>query len=107
MPKIDSASYPPKLLKVLAELGVNIRLARLRRRLTLRLVAERAGIGMNSMVSIEKGAPTVGIGSYAQVLLALGLLEDLLKVASEDVLGRKLQDAELVTKKRGAKRKQA
>jgi transcriptional regulator with XRE-family HTH domain len=95
----------PKLEKILAEFGENIKLARLRRKLTAEQICERAGIGRNTLWMIEKGAPSVAMGAYAQVLFTLGMESDLLKLASDDVLGRRLQDAGLETKKRGPKRK--
>ena len=95
----------PKLEKILAEFGENIKLARLRRKLTAEQICERAGIGRNTLWMIEKGAPTVAMGAYAQVLFTLGLENDLLKLASDDVLGRRLQDAGLETKKRGPKKR--
>ena len=95
----------PKLEKILAELGENIKLARLRRKLTAEQICERAGIGRNTLWMIEKGGPSVAMGAYAQVLFTLGLENDLLKLASDDVLGRRLQDAGMETKKRGPKKK--
>jgi transcriptional regulator with XRE-family HTH domain len=95
----------PKLERILTELGDNIKLARLRRKLTSEQVCERAGIGRNTLWMIEKGGSTVSLGAYAQVLFTLGLEEDLLKLAADDVLGRRLQDAGLETKKRGPKKK--
>jgi len=95
----------PNTGNILAELGENIRLARLRRKLSTEQVAERANISRPTLLSIEKGLPTVAIGSYAQVLFVLNLEKDLLKVATDDVLGRKLQDAGLSIKKRAPKSK--
>jgi transcriptional regulator with XRE-family HTH domain len=95
----------PKLEKIMAEFGENIKLARLRRKLTGEQICERAGIGRNTLWMIEKGAPSVAMGAYAQVLFTLGLENDLLKLASDDALGRRLQDAGLETKKRGPKKK--
>jgi len=95
----------PKLEKILAEFGENVKLARLRRKLTVEQICERAGIGRNTLWMIEKGAPSVTMGAYAQVLFTLGMENDLLKLASDDVLGRRLQDAGLETKKRGPKKK--
>jgi len=95
----------PNIGNILAELGENIRLARLRRKLSTEQVAERANISRPTLLSIEKGLPTVAIGSYAQVLFVLNLEKDLLKVATDDVLGRKLQDAGLSIKKRAPKSK--
>ncbi len=94
----------PRLDKLMTELGENIRLARLRRRLSSQLLAERAGISRTTLVSIEKGYPGVSIGYYLNVLHVLGLEKDILLIAKDDVLGRKLQDAGLIVKKRAPKR---
>ena len=93
----------PKTKKILAGLGENIKLARLRRKLSAEQVAERANISRPTLLSIEKGSPTVSLGSYVDVLFVLGLSEDFLNVAKDDELGRKLQDAKLVIKKRAPK----
>jgi hypothetical protein len=45
------------------------------------------------------------MGIYCKVLFVLNLDKDLLKLAEDDVLGRKLQDIELIVKKRPPKRK--
>lgn len=95
----------PTIAKTLVLLGENIRLARLRRELSTEQVAERANISRPTLLSIENGKPTVSVGSYAQVLFVLNLEKDLLKVASDDLLGRKLQDIGLTVKKRAPKRK--
>jgi transcriptional regulator with XRE-family HTH domain len=87
--------------KILTELGVNLKLARKRRKLTRNLVAERAGIARSTLQLIEDGNPGVAMSSYLQVLFVLGLEKDLLRVAADDLLGRKLQDAALLNKKTG------
>lgn len=94
----------PRAASVLIDLGENIKLARLRRRLSMEQVSERAGIGRTTLWSIEKGSPRVALGFYAQVLFVLGLEKDLLKVAGDDTLGRKLQDAKLLIKERAPKK---
>jgi transcriptional regulator with XRE-family HTH domain len=94
-----------KIDKILSELGENIRLARLRRKLSTEQVAERAGISRPTLYEIERGKSTVSIGNYAQVLSVLGLENDLVNVAKDDLLGRKLQDAKLMVKERAPKRK--
>jgi transcriptional regulator with XRE-family HTH domain len=95
----------PKTKKILARLGENIKLARLRRKLSAEQVSERANISRPTLLAIEKGSPTVSIGSYIQVLFVLGLAEDFLGVASDDELGRKLQDAKLIVKERAPKKR--
>ena len=95
----------PRLEKLLAQLGENLKLSRLRRKLTTAQVAERAGITRTTLWQIEKGATHVSMGAYAQVLFVLGMEKDLLKLASDDELGRRLQDAQLVAGKRAPKRK--
>lgn len=97
----------PSTSKMLTALGKRIRLSRLRRKLSTAQVAERANISRPTLVAIEKGAPGVAIGSYVQVLFVLNLEKDLLKVAADDVLGRKLQDAELTVKERAPKIKRS
>jgi len=94
----------PKAKRILADLGENIKLARLRRKLSAEQVAERANISRPTLLSIEKGSATTSIGAYLQVLQVLGLEKDLLQVAQDDVLGRKLQDAKLTTKERAPKK---
>lgn len=91
----------PSVARALAELGANIRLARLRRRLTATLVAERAGMTRPTLRAIERGEPGVTLGSYANVLHCLGLEGDLAAVGRDDELGRRLQDAELAPAKPG------
>ena len=95
----------PKMQRLLAEVGENIRLARLRRKLSSEQMAERSGMGRSTYVKIEKGNPGVSIGYYLNVLNVLGLEKDFLQLAKDDVLGRKLQDLGLKVKKRAPKRK--
>jgi len=94
----------PKTRRILAEMGENIKLARLRRKFSSEQVAERANISRPTLSSIEKGKPTVSIGSYLLVLQVLGLEKDFLLLAKDDELGRKLQDANITTNKRATKR---
>jgi len=95
----------PKIANLLAEFGENIKLARLRRKLSAEQVAERANIGRTTLWAIEKGAANVAIGFYVQVLFILSLEKDLLKVAGDDPLGKRLQDAKLLVKERAPKKK--
>ncbi|MBO0360848.1 helix-turn-helix domain-containing protein [Hymenobacter sp. BT186] len=102
MPK-DPVVLLPRLQQLLTQMGENIRLARLRRKLSAARVAERAAISRNTLHAIEQGASTVSMGAYLQVLFVLGLEKTLLQLAADDVLGRKLQDAELVVSARAPK----
>jgi len=95
----------PKQQNILERFGENLKLARLRRKLSTTQVSERAGINRTTLWNIEKGSSQVAIGAYCQVLFVFGLAEDLLKVATDDELGRRLQDADLVVKKRAPKKK--
>jgi transcriptional regulator with XRE-family HTH domain len=90
----------PKHQKILDQLGENIKLARKRRKLTTLQVAERADINRTTLYQIEKGSPSVSMGAYFNVLRVLGLQNDFLKLASDDELGRKLQDLDLLTGKK-------
>ncbi len=95
----------PKTREILEQMGEQIKLARLRRKLSSQLVAERAGISRQTLNAIENGSSTVSIGSYAAVLHALNNLDtDLLLIAKEDEFGRKLQDLDLPTRKRAPKK---
>ena len=94
----------PKQARILTALGENIRYARLRRDLSSAQIAERAGISRSTLVKIEKGEESVAIGFFLRVLIALGLENDVLLLAKDDELGRKLQDANLIVKKRASKK---
>ena len=102
--KSKGAVYTQKQKKILEQLGENIRLARLRRKLSSKSVAERAGIAVSTMTNVEKGEPGVGIGTYL-VLSVLQLAEDILLIADKDPLGRRLQDNMLLAPKRAPKKK--
>jgi len=91
----------PATQEVLDTMGEQIKKARLRRNLSVELVAERAGISRATLWSVEKGMSTVSMGSYAAVLHALGGMDkDLELVAKDDEFGRQLQDLNLPTRKR-------
>jgi len=94
----------PSQKRTLTALGGNIKFARLRRNLSSEQVAERVGISRNTLIKVEKGEEGVAIGYYFRVLAILGLEKDILLVAKDDELGRKLQDAKLIIKKRAPKK---
>lgn len=90
--------------RLLEQFGANLELARRRRRDSAETVAQRAGISRKTLYRAERGDPAVSLGIYARVLQALRLEQDLAKLAVDDELGRKLQDAGLVTRCRAPKR---
>lgn len=94
----------PSLQKRLVTVGENIHLARLRRRFSATLLAERAGITPTTLRAIERGEGTVSFGAYASVLFCLGLENDLELIARDDEFGRKLQDMGLKVKQRAPRR---
>lgn len=94
----------PQTQLYLQVMGEQIKLARLRRQLPAQLVAERADISRATLWAVEKGSPSVAIGTYAAVLHALnGMDKDLLLIAKDDELGRKLQDLNILPKKRASR----
>ncbi len=101
---IPKGKLLPRGKRILSSLGENIKLARLRRKLSAEMVAERANISRTTLWNLEKGEANSSLTSMLRVLSVLGLENDLLLVASNDLLGRKLQDAKLITKKRAPKK---
>ena len=99
-----SAVIFPKNRSILLTLGENIQLARKRRGLTQTLISERTGLSRLTIRNIEKGGSGVSIGHYLVVLSVLGLADDLLNVAKDDELGRKLQDISLLSNKENQKK---
>lgn len=93
----------PSLARQVRALGERIRLARLRRRLRGTVFAERVGISRDTLNRLEKGDPTIAVGTYAKALRVLGLDGDLDAVARDDELGRKLQDLPFARKPKAPK----
>ncbi len=96
---------PRKLEQKMQTVGEQIKLARLRRNLSVAQVAERATCSPLTVSRIEKGVPTVAIGIYLRVLYALQLDDDIVRLAQKDELGHALQDISLVKKRERASKK--
>ena len=95
---------PRKLEQKMEIVGEQIKLARLRRNVSVAQVAERATCSPLTVSRIEKGVSTVAIGIYLRVLYALQLDEDILWLAREDKLGKSLQDLALKSRERASKK---
>ena len=96
----------PGTQSILETMGEQIKMARLRRKISTELIAERSGISRATLWAVEKGSPSVSVGIYAAVLHSLnGMDKDILLVAKDDELGRKLQDLDLPIRKRAPQRR--
>ncbi len=79
----------PAARRALRKLGEDIREARLRRNLSMEIVAERAATSRATLTRLEKGDTAVSVGILAGVLQALGMLPRLADLAdsAEDPQG--------------------
>ena len=84
--------------------GEQIRVARLRRNLSIAQVTERATCSPLTVSCIEKGVLTVAMGIYLRVLYALQLDDDILLLAKEDAMGKALQDLSFKQRGRASKK---
>lgn len=89
----------------LAVVGEQLRLARLRRDLTIEQVASRIQVSRNTVAAAEKGKPSVSIGVYAKILFVYQMEDQLLQIAADDVLGHNIQDLNLKQRKRASSTK--
>lgn len=98
---------PLPVKRALAKLGADIKSARLRRRITTTLMAERAFIARSTLQKVEQGDAGVSLGVYATVLFILGLSErigDLADVRTDSV-GLQLEEERLPQRVRMRNRK--
>ena len=96
MSKIE-AIMPANLKRAIRKLGHDINTARRRRKLTVAMMSQRAGISKPTYLRVEKGDPNVSFGIYCMVLFALGeadRISDLLDI-SRDETGLLLDEARL------------
>lgn len=90
----------PSTDELIKKLGERIRLARLRRKLTAKQVAERSGMSPMTLRNVEQGESGVTIGAYIAVMHVLGIEKDFNYLAQKDELGRELQDSRLIGQSR-------
>lgn len=99
MSKLNEASQslPAAVKTALITLGRNIHIARLRRNLRLKDLAERIGISRYLMSDIEKGKPTAAISAYISALWAMNLIDNLHQIAdpNQDTEGKALEEMRL------------
>jgi transcriptional regulator with XRE-family HTH domain len=78
----------PKSNTALERLGHDLRLARLSRRVAVADLATRAGTSPSTIARLERGDPGVAVGTLADVLVSLGLIEklaDLVDIRKDDL----------------------
>ena len=90
-----TAPLMPATSERLQRFGERLRLARQRRRLLAKQVAERAGMAPMTLRSLERGGSGVTMGAYLAVMQVLGIERDLDLLGQADPLGRELQDSRL------------
>jgi len=95
MPRKPPIVFPQEQ-RLLAQLGERLKLARMRRKLSSAVVAQRSGISRTSLYKVEAGDPGATLGTCMRVMAALGLEADINALAADDKVGRKLQDLALV-----------
>ena len=101
-----SITLPRPVQRALRKLGLDIRDARLRRRIPVAVAAERASISRVTLNKVEKGDPSVAVGIYATVLFVLGMAERLgdLADAKHDAVGLRLEEESLPKRIRAPRR---
>jgi len=103
---MDNKIMPIPVSRALKKLGEDLKNARKRRRITTKLIAERASISRTTLIKIEKGDAGVSIGAYAKVVFILGLISHLADIAdiTFDKLGQTLETEHLPKRVRHKKR---
>lgn len=88
---------PEPVVRAISKLGRDISLARRRRRLSQASLADRSGIGVNTVRRLEKGQPSGSIEHLARILYVLGELERLEKLldTGTDEVGLLMMDEDL------------
>jgi transcriptional regulator with XRE-family HTH domain len=99
MPSKQPPFYPGQK-RILTALGERLRLARLRRKLSIDITCQRAGISRMTLFRAEAGSPAIALGTLLRILAVLGLEGDLEALARDDKAGRLLQDQALPARRR-------
>lgn len=95
---------PHRAKEALKELGGQIRLARKRRLWTIAEMAKKMDVSSPTVMSLEKGEPTVSVGIVFSALWMLGLEAELLQLTHpHDSEGIKMMNLRLPKKVRTRK----
>jgi len=99
-------TMPIPVTRALRKLGHDIKDARRRRRISMEIAAQRASISRPTLDRVERGDPSVSIGSYATVLFVLGMVDRLVDLVDpkNDPVGLQLEEEHLPKRIRGARR---
>lgn len=102
-------TLPIPVTRALRKLGHDIKDARRRRRIAMAIVAQRASVSKPTLIRVERGDPSVSIGSYATVLFVMGMADRLadLADAKNDPVGMQLEQEKLPKRIRGARKLKA
>ena len=71
-----SSAPPHPVQQALEALGANLRVARVRRGLTLKQAAQKIGTGVRAVADAEKGKPSTAVSVYVALLWLFGLMAD-------------------------------
>ena len=100
-------TLPIPVTRALRKLGHDIKDARRRRRIPMAIAAQRASISKPTLIRVERGDPSVSIGSYATVLFVLGMAERLADLVDpkNDPVGLQLEEENLPQRIHSARKK--
>lgn len=104
MPR-KNINLTPNTLIMLENMGHQIKRARLRRNISVEIIAGQAGISETTVYAIEKGVSTVSIGAYAAVLAVLELDSDLKLIALDEIGKKQFQNQNLRRRERATRKK--
>lgn len=84
MAKNAVEKLPREVQKDIEKLGQNVRIARVRRRISAEDLAQACGIGRSTLYRIESGDSGIALGTFLVVLWKLALLDTVRGVANPD-----------------------
>lgn len=79
-----ASGLPPQSQRAIVQLGKDIALARRRRKLPQRLMAERMLVSVQTVQRLEAGDPTVGLAVLASALHVFGMTQRIATLVAPD-----------------------